>query len=91
MSSLGAPSVITKCCGQTILTWRQIAKDKTAYCKKNLSNKNCRDAEEKNRPKPEKGGHAEKETRTGHKENGNETGSLIASSDPSMLTSRLSP
>ena len=38
-----------------------------------------------------KGGHAEKETRTGHKENGNETGSLIASSDPSMLTSRLSP
>ena len=45
----------------------------------------------KNHRKPENEGQTEMETRTGHKENGNETGSLIASSDPSMLTTRLSP
>ena len=56
-----------------------------------VGNKNCRGVEDKNHRKPENEGQTEMETRTGHKENGNETGSLIASSDPSMLTTRLSP
>ena len=85
--------IITKCCGQTILTWRKIAKDKTApmhLCnKKNLSNKNCRGAEDKKIVQNLKKGQTEMETRTGHKENINGTGSLIASSDPSMSANQV--
>ena len=82
VGSLRAPSVliITKCCGQTILTWRKIVKDKTApmhLCnKKIVDHKNCRGAEEKNRSKPAKEGQTEMETRTGDQENDNETGPL---------------